>query len=365
MSTLRLIELTEAIGHLPALVPLDPNRLASPTGLFLCALGFEPRCITIPTLLADARHRARQVTYIQYSTNYADNAVNLPALQQSLSALGTLVEPLLADSPNFATRLRSLVGTLTASSQAEPPRLVLDISVLANRAILTCMKVLLETPVHLTVLYAEAAQYYPTREMFEARSEASDDQPVDLEFGVADVTISPEHPGLHLEALPDAVILFPSFKPQRSLAVLDRIDPSLRLSPGDKVVWLIGIPRLEADRWRLDAMRRLNSISEQAPQYQVSTFDYKDTIQTLHSIHEHLWDRYNITVAPMGSKLQALGTTLFSYMHPDVRVMFATPREYNARQYSRGCKATWHLDLGHLLDLRRTLDRVGTLVVDD
>ena len=76
-------------------------------------------------------------------------------------------------------------------------------------------------------------------------------------------------------------------------------------------------------------------------------------------------ERYTITLSPLGSKMQALGTALFCYMHPDVRVIFSTPKEYNATQYSKGCKEVWKLDFGPLSELRRRLDQVGTLRVEE
>ena len=72
-------------------------------------------------------------------------------------------------------------------------------------------------------------------------------------------------------------------------------------------------------------MRLLNGIPESAPQFEVSTFDYKDALKRLDMIYAERCERFNITVSPLGSKLQALGTSLFCYMHPDVRVMTAIP----------------------------------------
>jgi hypothetical protein len=63
--------------------------------------------------------------------------------------------------------------------------------------------------------------------------------------------------------------------------------------------------------------------------------------------------------------MQALGTALFCYMHPDVRVIFSTPKEYNAARYSKGCKEVWEMDVGAVGELRRRLDEVGTLLIEE
>jgi hypothetical protein len=81
-------------------------------------------------------------------------------------------------------------------------------------------------------------------------------------------------------------------------------------------------------------------------------------------IYAERCETFNMTVSPLGSKLQALGTSLFCYMHPDVRVMTAIPKIYNAALYSEGCAAIWHLDFGETSSVREQLESVGTIAVD-
>ena len=70
-------------------------------------------------------------------------------------------------------------------------------------------------------------------------------------------------------------------------------------------------------------------------------------------------------MSPLGSKMQALGTALFCYMHPEVRLVFALPKEYNAADYSTGCKDFWQVDFGPFDKLRANLDKVGMLRIED
>jgi hypothetical protein len=59
--------------------------------------------------------------------------------------------------------------------------------------------------------------------------------------------------------------------------------------------------------------------------------------------------------------MQAVGAALFAHIHPDVAVLFAMPKEYNAAQYSDGCVDTWLVDFGCVTKLRESLDQIGTL----
>jgi hypothetical protein len=361
-------QLADSLANLKDISTLDVGSLGSvpPEDLFLCALGFEPRCLTLPYQLKDAGYRASRAVYFKYATNLDDNRVNLPELETHLRVIGSKVEPMEADGTDFPRRLRGLLDSVMSEAPRKPPRLTLDISVTANRLLLRCMKVLLEYDVRARIIYSEAAMYHPTREEYEQDPETWErDDRLGLERGVSSVMPSMDHPGNALDPLPDFLILFPSFKPERSRAVISFIDPSLLASPRDEVVWLLGVPHMESNRWRIDAMKKINAIEKSVPQYEVSTFDYKDTLRVLEDLHARKSETHTITLSPLGSKMQALGTALFCYMHPDVRVIFSIPKEYNAMQYSQGCAAIWEVDLGVLGELRRSLDQVGALRIED
>ncbi|HEX4963626.1 MAG TPA: hypothetical protein VF173_22550 [Thermoanaerobaculia bacterium] len=360
--------LPDILGDLSSIAPQDARTLVSdsPEDLFLCALGFEPRCLTHPRRLKNAGYKARRAAYFKYATNLDNNMVNLPGLESYLRAITPNVEPLDADTTDFTSRLRAFLDLIMSEASEKPPRITLDVSVTANRLLLRCMKVLLEYDIRLRIIYSEAALYRPTKKEYEHEPEKWErDDLLGLERGVSEVMPSIDHPGYALDPLPDFLVLFPSFKPERSKAVISFVDPSLLANSGGKVAWLLGVPHLKEDSWRLDAMKKINGISEAMLQYEVSTFDYKDTLQVLERIHAEKSESHTITMSPLGSKMQALGTALFCYMHPDVRVIFSMPKEYNAAQYSEGCKDVWEIDFGSLDDLRRSLDDVGTLRIEE
>jgi len=96
----------------------------------------------------------------------------------------------------------------------------------------------------------------------------------------------------------------------------------------------------------------------------VSAFDYKECLAALEQTYLSAQDSSNITLAPFGSKMQALAACLFCHLHPDERI-FASPKRYDASQYSKGAKATWQIDLGPVTALTGELQRVGQIVVED
>lgn len=362
---LKVVELGDVIEALADITAFkaDTTIIPKPAAIFLCALGFEERCLAIASALRSANYKFDRAIYFEYNTNREDNEANRPALVEVLSAIAEDTQPLEAYGTEFNRYIRQLLEAAVAQSDGgSAPVVVFDVSVASNRLIMRCIKALLEFKVRLIVLYAEAAVYYPTRDEYDQDPERwCRDETIGLEKGVGYVHTSEQYPGYHIDQLPDCVVVFPSFRPERSRAVMSSIDPSLLVPGGDNVLWMIGKPRLPEDSWRMDAMRAINELTAASVQYDVSTFDYKETLRVLEMIYLERAECARFTLSPTGSKMQAVGSALTCYLHPDIRVIFSSPEKFNASHYSTGCKATYCVDFGSLADLRTKLDRIGQI----
>jgi len=367
MASLRSVELPEILPKLGQVTPFSGEDAKGISDLFVCALGFEDRCLAFPERLSASGYRAHLAVYAEYSTNRDDNRINLPALEEALRTFSSEIKGVATDDEDFVSRLRGIVEQLGGSdSQGHRPRVTLDISVAANRHVLQCMKALLEIDVWLRILYAEAATYHPTRQEYEGdRERWQSPESLGLERGVLKVESSKHHPGIHLDPIPDRILLFPGFKAERTRAVIANVDPSLLTSASDKLIWFVGKPLHEEDAWRREAMEEINGIPAAARRYEVSTFDYRESVRALETVYLESVGKYKLTLSPLGSKLQAVAAALFCHMHPDVRVMLTSPLEYNASQYSEGRKSLWKIDFGETPKLRQLLGSVGQLEIED
>ena len=354
-----LAEVLPALANI-ARFDLSPSEVATPDDLFLCSLGFEPRCLALPERLVGAGYRASRTAYFKYSTNPEDNDVNLGGMQDCLAKMGKTTQVIDADGDDFVDGFQRLLELTISDAAATPPRVTFDISVTANRLLLRCLRHLLNYDIRLRIVYSEAAVYHPTKEEYRTGKWKTDDA-VGPERGVSQVMASVDYPGHDFDPLPHLVAIFPSFKRDRSRAVLNFVDPRLHTHPAGQVVWLLGKPHLRENGWRVLAMKKINQVVRASPQYELSTFNYKDTVRILEGLYLKWSETHTITLSPLGSKMQALGIALFCYMHPDVRIVFSIPMEYNAAQYSEGCRAVWCVDFGSLNELRCELDKVGTM----
>lgn len=363
MARVTVVETSEILASLPEITSFSPvaEPFRKEEDLFVCALGFEPRCLSIPTALAHVGHKCNRGAVIRYRTNQDDNEVNRPELMRAIETFCTSVEFFDADAPEFTEGFGNLLGNLPSSARA-----TIDISVFGNRLVLRTMKAILNSQCSIRIVYSEALQYYPQKTDFDAdprRWKTLKDTA--LEHGVSNVSVAMEYPGQFFDAQPDYVIVFPSFTPERSWAALDCIDPSLLIGSNEKVLWVIGDPHMKEDKWRKDAVRINYDIGENTAQTEVSTFEYKETLALLDRIRALKWQTHNITIIPLGSKLQAVGIGLFSYIYPDVRLMLAVPKKYNAANYSDGCKAMWAIDFGNIHSASQLLSTVGDVKITD
>ena len=361
------VELSSIVGRLADIQKFNPRTgpTIGPDDLFLCALGFEPRCLALPKLLAESGYRSERVIVFEYDTNVDENERNREELTRYLGEISDNIQPLSLNDADYPNELRRILTSLHGGTSGLDPRITFDLSVAANRIVVTTMAVLCEAEAYLNILYSEAAVYHPTKTEYEAEPSAwTTESLLGLERGVGDVRPSREFPGQRFDQLPDSVILFPTFKAQRSRAVITFVDPSLDGVQGDQIIWLVGIPPLPENQWRIEASKAINGLTDDDVQYKISTLDYKETLTSLESIYDRLSNEYRLTLSPIGSKMQALGSSLFCYIHPDTRIVLAIPQEYNAAQYSEGCRETWRIEFGRLSDLRRLLGSVGRLVID-
>lgn len=365
MDHLRQVELIDVLLQLPQIESLNVERdlPRKEDTLFLCALGFEDRCLSIPELIAKTKeHKCTEALYFEYATNINDNEINKHRLLKALQSFSASVNTMPCDTDDFPTNLRTTLSHIC--TEGRTPSVIFDISVCTSKLLLLALKVIFEFDLSLRILYSEAKVYHPKREEYESEAEKwTTEEGFGLARGVGAVIPSVEHPGYRRDIPQEVVVVFPTFKPERTKAVIADIDESLIMKPKDRVIWVVGDPHLPEDRWRVDAVREINKIPASAPSYEISTFYYKKTIECLERIYQPRDWKYHMTLSPLGAKMQSLGIALFWYMRQDVSIVFAMPKEYNARQYSEGCKGVWQINFGELTNIRETMDRVGQLEI--
>ncbi len=347
---LRKIDLESAALGLPTLKPLSIRGAHYDVGIF--PLGFEDRCLALADRCVKDNVTIDRKVVVIYPGNAKDNETNWPQLSESLGKIpGNGVERVSVQD------MRSWV--LNDSHLGESgSRVIVDTSGSSNSLTMRLVWAFLERDVSLTLGFGEAKQYFPL--------EPATKRPTAR--GMSGLDVSVEHPGLQSGYSRDSVILVPGFDKDRARKVLNWVDPVLLTSAYDQVTWVLGVPHLKKDRWRVDELRAIHELGDNSPWHNVtlcSTFDYLESWRTLEAIYQDRKSDDRFTLSPMGSKLQAIGSALFCHSRSDVRVVFSLPKSYSTKAYSFGIRRLWQLDFESTQSLRTTVESVDSLEVID
>jgi hypothetical protein len=352
-------ELAEVVAMMPDVSMLDIGG-EEPADLLIVVLGFEDRSLAVPKKFATNGTKVDSTAVIKYQTNEGDNERNWTALEQILQSICSSDPVLLRAGQSLAHDLRGLIGLYN-----DTVRVVLDVSVASNDVIVEALGALLDLSIDLTIVYAEADEYRPTKEEFEMeRQRFVESGQMGLDDGVLDVAVSGEYNGVHSPNLPDSLVIFPGFSRDRVRSVISQIDGDWIVAPEvAALVWMVGLPPHSDLVWRRDALHAIHELDsgEDRDIHDVSTFDYRETLRALDDTYRSSNHEVNLAIAALGSKMQAVGIALFCCARPDVSVLLARPRIYNAGSYTRGVRNVWQLTLGSTSQLSKQLRMVGTL----
>jgi hypothetical protein len=355
---LRKYEISNAVRQLPDIEAF--TGCEGDVDLAVLALGFEPRASAVSEVLGGTDCRIAQALVYQYPTNASANDQMRPSLEGALRSCGAEISWFPGSIADFLGRIETSLSK--HRDEGHVPRVLVDLSSMTGRLAMSLTRALIASDISLVVVYAEAEIYYPTEEDFNLNKELwRSSDTLGLERGVGDVSIAIDFPGSAESDKPEWVLAFAGFGRDRMRRALSYINSAFLIESRDSVGWVIGVPPAEGNEWRYEAVKYIHELDDTDHTIPVSTFDYKDTITALArewSIREL---SHNLTLIPLGSKLQSLGLGIFCYVNPNVRVVSATPSMYRSDQYSAGVRAIWSVDFGETSVVRHHLDLVGTL----
>lgn len=354
----RVVESSLVISSLPNPQMSEPRKGIESDLLIMC-LGFEERGRLALARAAAEGYRTQQVAMIVYEGDIEANERQRTGVVESLEGWGAARITEVADDDGLTAMLSRVVSDL-----GDGARVIFDLTCASNRVVCRVLDVLLRSKLRVRLLYGEAASYFPAEEDY--KNVRTDPSLTALSTGTQDLVMQVTQSGEQDDSGGDVVVIVPGFSQDRARKVINFVDSSLLLRrDSEKIFWLLGVPHHEKNSWRTDLLRLTHGI-DGVPQKcvrLVSTFDYKAVWHELEDIYESLGNRVRMNVAPMGSKLQAVGCSLFFLSKPDVRVVFANPKSYYTEHYSSGLSELWFLELGECSGIAEAVWRIGELEV--
>lgn len=233
-----------------------------------------------------------------------------------------------------------------------PSKLIVDITGMSRLQFFNIMNCLNDNGIIFDIAYTEAEKYYPDKEFYERLKHESHDNE-DLFFDAYQNEADAEMvysfdceiiQPIAFRGRPEpgrsaALVGFLTFKRSRLQAILRRYEFSKRFL-------IVGEPVRDEIKWRKEMMELINGdllkkrdseILTIYTLYPQETYDLMDKI--IYQSGEY--KKYNIYLAPLGSKMQTLGTYVFWRNHKEIVIVFSQPKKYFINAYSHSWKDTF------------------------
>jgi hypothetical protein len=308
--------------------------------LFVCALGFEDRCVTGPERLEKHGYICKNAIMLKYDVHEQENDKNREKLRKILENIG--VTPFLTSDYSVTDPFKSeskFVNTLNMiAKQPSISSVTIDITSFSSASIIQILDLLFYHPQKalkkIRIIYTDAEIYFPLKKDIKRRMP----EDVHLSSGVKEVITIPGFSGIFLPGYSTLLIIFLGFDPIRARGAINFFQPSQKIG-------IVGDPPQEDRKWRADEVtkRNLMIFDEKDEIILLSTSCYEETILKLNELYENFSPKSNIAICPLGSKLQTLGVFLFAKKHPDVKLLFPIPMKFHPKRYSKGYTKTWQI----------------------
>jgi hypothetical protein len=315
--------------------------VARPLTLVLCA-GFEQRVVRAADLLANLALPFRAVMLLNYlGSEHQSNLTRLRSLARKLTS--NIDEMSAFHQEGFAVYVKQL----DPSSDV----VAIDVTGLSRVAMLNILSILYDAKIKTLIIYTEAKEYYPTKNDFRklTRGKRSGvgflnlsrfEQEHILYSGYCEVEELPALEGLLLPNYPLMLIAFLTFKRGRVSAILQEYEANQR-------ILIKSVPVRSDLQWRAQAVEIPNfDLLDDSIVHELETLNWRVTYDYLCQIYEADNNRFkfNFVLAPLGSKMQTIGSWLFAKERPEVKVVSSTPKTLYYEKYSAGYGNTFLFD---------------------
>lgn len=331
----------------PPICAFDARTLSHPL-TYIAAAGFEERAMAILECFANEKVKIENALMIEYKP-YGHPRNKVDELRRKLDEVGASVAWTTYNRRNpqeFQSRFLCMLRSLGTSD------VIVDISALSKFLIILLLKSLAKITNNLTIAYAEADIYHPTKKEFDKENRPGV-TPDFLTTGIYDILTVTSLSSVSMQGYPVLLLAFPTFNHLEISALYNELSPQ-------HMILLEGDPHEKRDKWRLQGIREVNRDFLNNPDYVsesrvLSTFDYISNILALEKIYREYYYSHKILLAPTGSKLQTVAAFMFKQLHPDIQIVYPVTGPFKG-EYSEKCRALWLIRLGRFSHFMASLN---------
>lgn len=320
---------------------LKRNTYCNENIVLVAAAGFEERNITSLNLLS--KYNCNPNTSI--ILDYDNNLFNEPVRSQIISLSQSISRSVIVMHHSKLNEINNIIDSLNN------PKLIVDITGMSRVLIFQILHFIDKRELRYDVVYTEAEIYFPLKDLYDQLvKDTSSTEDAFLNYlgiGEADIVYSSDcrifQPndfiGSPEPGRPALLISFLTFRRSRLQLLLQELE-------FEKKILVLGEPVREDLKWRKAFMEIANFDVIQKNNENViilntlSPFIVADRLEEL-IYQSRDYARYNIFLAPLGSKMQTIGCYMFWKRHPDITIIFSQPKTYYKDKYSNSYRDTF------------------------
>jgi len=300
---------------------------------FICCSSFEERCYRSVNILKLNKIRIEKSLVFKYLESDPDNKRdrNLNKLQRNLGKISgniTLFDKCSVNKPSEGMKAFKQF-LIEESVDLHNKLVVLDITVFTKPYLFILIK-LLKEEFELDKIFI----IYTEPEVYGKRN--------NNEYTLTDGLYHINHiPGFHGHPINtnDALIVLLGFEGNRALDIYYNVNPDVTYA-------LNGFPAFQPG-WQMKSIemnkRFLSESGANLHLFNAPANDPFETMRILEKIIEDLntnWPNLDVVIAPLGTKVQALGTLLCALKNQKIRIVYPYPSQYSTN-YSEGYGISW------------------------
>ena len=305
--------------------------------VLVVSAGFEERVLAFPRFINDKGYKFKKVIVVDYNNKSINEPTRskLIEITKKFSAFQEILS-LENDKKIFCD---SIQGN----------EVVVDLSGFDRVQIFLLLYTLDEMMAKYNIVYTEAEKYYPLKNFYNEIKKGTEnsDQAFDryldkekIEFAYS-YNCSLKQPKVFKGELEPSkqfyLIAFLAFKRSRLQAILQELEIT-------NLICVLSSPVRKDLHWRKELQKIVNwDLIRKSKCIELETLSPWKVVELLENItyKNMAYSKFNLVLAPLGSKMQTFGCYLFWYKHKEVSILFSKPDKYFKATYSESYRDTF------------------------
>ena len=307
--------------------------------ILILAMGFEDRNIAIIEKIKTASLSIKKIILLDYKNKNANEPMRSDIIKKS----------------NIISKSIEIIETNELSKienhLKDNDKVIIDISGMTRIIIFQVLNILDRMGIFYDIVYTEAETYFPLKSFYDsltadgvnketAFSRYLESEKAEFAYSYDCDIISPDElSGKPEPGKPAMIISFFTFKRSRLQAILQLLEV-------EKKIFILSEPVRPELKWRRHFMEIANLDLIQKNEPDIKILNTLNPFDVMHYLEEKTYknkdySRYNLILAPLGSKMQTIGSYFYWRKHPEITVLFSQPRSYFKDAYSKSYKETF------------------------